>query len=411
MSLKIINAESIKKQRVADNYTSRAMLFIGDKEQNLDAKVPDIRKEWLVEMGSENWVGSKAYHDLWYGPDGIAELQKKLPKEQNMAQPPSQTLLESLFGKIFLDITRRVQDGFDLTPLIATEITNLDFGRTVNLREIYDFVGYFAEIEGSGDSVKLIQQATGTTDTVDMQARGLGWAQSLINLLYDDLYTIEKVIRAASQAYIDMRNSKTAGVIIGATYVASQKQAADATGSTYDTKMYNTWRKAIKKIRGLKDYRGDQIPINIPSLSILCNSYDTWSIARAIQGQLQSSGGKGSGDVYSMNLAALPIDSIIEYDRGMTHGKTWGKKTLSYPGVTAGTAYLFVPREYFWVLNKRPLTMETGRGSVLTLSQEERAWYNIQAEFYKIFLGSSYDGTALGASFGAVLEVTLPTDS
>lgn len=413
--VKIINAQNMKKQRVDEKFTSRAVLFRGNKDENLDSLIPNIRDQWLVEMGSLNWEDSKAKNELWYGEDGIAVLQKKLKEQrntaQNAAQAPSQDVLEALLGKIFLDITRRIQDGFDLTSLIATEITNLNFGRTVNLREIYDYIGYFADIELTGDSVKLIQPATGTTDTVDMQARGVGWAQSLEDLLYNDLFTLEKVLRAASQAYIDMRNSRTAGIIINATYVASQLQAADATGSTYDTKMYNTFRKAIKKIRGLKDYRGDQLPITIPSLSVLCNSYDTWSISRAIMGQLTAGGGAGSGDLYSVNLTGLPIDNIIEYDRGMTDGKTWGKKTLSFPGVTAGTCFLFVPREYFWVLNKRPLTMETGRGSVLTLSQEERAWYNIQTEFYKIFLGSSYPGTALGASFGAVIKITLPTDS
>jgi len=84
---------------------------------------------------------------------------------------------------------------------------------------------------------------------------------------------------------------------------------------------------------------------------------------------------------------------------------------LSFPGVTAGKAYLFVPREYFWVLNKRPLTMETSRGSALQLSTEERAWYRVQSEFSKIFFGSSYPGTSLGAGYGAIVEVTLPTDS
>jgi len=409
--LKVYNREALIEERVKNAHTTHAVLFGGSGEDNRIAQTPFKRVENLVQMGSAKWEGSKAKIELWEGKDGIRALQAKLIKQttENAAQAPSVAVLEALLGKVFLDITRRVQEAPDLTSLIATEVTDFEFSETVNLKEIYKYIGYFAEIAGTNDSVKLIEQTFGETDSVDMVLRGLGWKTSIKNLLFNKIHTMEKVMQACADAYTDMRNARTVGVIIGATYVASQAQAADATASTsYDVKMYNTFRKAIKKIRGLKDYRTDR-PIAIPSLSVLCNSYDTWSISRAIQGQLQLAGTVGAAG--TMNLQGLPINQVIEYDQGITNGFTWGKKELEFCGVDAGECYLFVPREYFWVLNKRPLTMETGRGSVLELSQEERAWYNVQAEFYKLFLGSSYPSTALGASFGAVLKVTLPTDT
>lgn len=418
--LKIIDRETLIEQRTKNAHTTRAIIFSGSGEENRTEKMPRKLYEKLVQMGANRWdETSQSKLTLWEGvadpkdkdfleKAGIAQLQEVL-KERNAAQAPSDDVLTALLGKIFMDITRRVQEAPDLTALIATEITDFEFSETVNLREIYKYIGKFSEIKGNNDSVPLIEQAFGETDSVDMALRGLGWKTSLKNLLFNKLHTMEKVLQAVADAYTDMRNSRTVGVIIGATYVASQKQAADATASaTYDVKMYNTFRKAIKKIRGLKDYRTER-KIAIPSLSILCNSEDTWSISRAIQGQLQANGPNGT--ISAMNLSGLPINQIIEYDQGITDGFTWGKETLSFDGVTAGKCYLFVPREYFWVLNKRPLTMETGHGSVLQLSQEERAWYNVQTEFYKIFLGSSYDGTTLGASYGAILEITLPTDS
>ena len=212
---------------------------------------------------------------------------------------------------------------------------------------------------------------------------------------------------AAVNAYTDQRNARTVGVIVGATYDASQKQAADATsGATYDVLMYNTIRKAIKLLRGLKDVQTKE-KIAVPSITLLCNSADRWDIERVINGQL----GSGNGTIGSLNMQSLPIDTIIEYDHGITHGKKWGKKTLSFPGVTQGKAYLFVPGEAFFVAVKRPLTMETGRGSVLQLSTEEKAWYAVQAEHYKDFLGSSYPGTSVGAGFGYIVEVTLPVEA
>jgi hypothetical protein len=171
--------------------------------------------------------------------------------------------------------------------------------------------------------------------------------------------------------------------------------------------MYNTHRKAIKKLRGLKDPLTDR-PIAVPSIAILCNSQNTWDIERVIRGQLMSGGGNGL--ISTNNMTGLPIAQIIEYDQGITNGFSWGKKELSYPGVTAGKCYVFVPRTYGWVLNKRPLTLETGPGNVLQFSKEERAWYNVQTEFDRLLLGSSYAGTSLGAGYGAIIEVTLPTE-
>ena len=172
--------------------------------------------------------------------------------------------------------------------------------------------------------------------------------------------------------------------------------------------MYNTIRKGIKKLRGLKDPQTGR-KIVAGQISILDNSVNTWDLQRVIGGQLTTGGANGT--LTTQNLQALPIQNIIEYDQGITDGKTYGKDTLDFPGVTAGKCYLFVPLEYAFVVNKRPLTLETGKGSVLELSTEERAWYRVYAPYLKDFLGSSYAGTALGASFGAILEVTLPTDS
>lgn len=406
MPVKIINRDTIAKERFAAGIASPMQIFKGNSHQNKQMKEPVFYgKKQIVKMGSENWVNSAGYIQLW---DEIGKLQYKIKSAQNAAQPPSAADLEALLGKLFIDITRRAQESPDLTSRLCTEITDLGFAETINLREIYQYRGDFEVIAGTNDSVSLLEQATGETDTVDLSIRALGWKDSLANMLYNRLHTMQKVNEGINNANIDKRNSLVIGVLVAATYVASQKQAADTTGTTYDIKMYTTFRKAIKKLRGLKDYRTDR-KIAVPRISILCNSYDTWSIQRVIGGQLTSGG--STGTLTTVNTQALPIAEIIEYDQGINDGFLWGKKTLSYPGVTAGKCYILVPREYSWVLNKRPLTKETGTGSVLQLSTEEMAWYRVQAEFLKILLGSSYPGTALGAGYGAIIEVTLPTDS
>jgi hypothetical protein len=144
-----------------------------------------------------------------------------------------------------------------------------------------------------------------------------------------------------------------------------------------------------------------------PGIVCLCNSQDSWDIMRVINGALGGDGGAARG----YNRAALPINQMIEYDQGATDGFTYGKTTLSFPGVTAGHAYLLVPN-YGYVLNKRGLTLETGVGSVLQLSQEDRAWYSVQTDFLRDLLGSSYSSppSGHGSGYGAIVKIILPTD-
>ncbi len=403
--LNVFDQDGLKEYRLKQKTATNVAIFSGNAAENVNGKTEIIGKELIVPMTNTAWEGSEGHVQLW---SEIKDLQDKARKEMavNANQAPSPTTLESLLQKVIIDITRRRQESGDLTSLIATEITDFDFPEVITLRELYDYVGEMQEVSGSNDSVPLIEQALGITDTVAMKILAIGWKDSLKNLLFNKLRDIEKANKAAVNAYVDKRNAATVGAIVGATFHATQKQAAvvDAT-KTYDVLMYNTMRKAIKKLRSLKDPQTKGL-IAVPSLTLLCNSADRWDIERVINGQL----GSGNGTIAGQNMASLPIDTIIEYDHGITDGKKWGKKTLSYPGVTQGKAYLFVPREAFWVAVKRPLTMETGRGSVLQLSTEEKAWYGVQGEHYKQFLGSSYPAAGTSGE-GFIVEITLPTEA
>lgn len=398
--VKVINSANIKDLRLSQGRTDTVKIFRGDMKQNLTGVGAELHKDLgTLTMKNASYEGSEGHAKLWNEIEG-------LKKKFNAAQAPTTAEIEALVGKVFIDITRRAQEAGDLTSLFATELTDLNATEVVTMKNIYKYRGKMQIISGANDSVPLIEQNFGATDTMELFIRAVGWKDSLANMLYNKLHTMEKVNQAAVDTDTDTRNAAIIGTIVGATYVASQKQAADTVGSTFDTKMYNTLRKAIKKLRGLKDPQTDR-KIAVPSISILCNSADTWDIERVIRGQLAGP----NGTLAAINAQALPIANIIEYDRGINDGFAWGKDTLSYPGVTAGKCYVFVPREYLFVMNKRPLTLETGRGSTLELSTEERAWYRVFGTYFKDFLGSSFAGTGLGAGFGAIIEVTLPTDS
>lgn len=408
----IYNRESLKKINQEKGKVDVIKIYKGDAKQNIastdaqthnfkvmnaEGKIEELKS--LAVKHNGDYVGSEGHSRLWNEIEGLKE-------KYNAAQVPSQDVIDALLGKLFIDVTRRAQEAGDLTSLICTEITDANAPEVVTTKWLYKYVGKMGEVTGSNDSVNLIEQKTGATDTFNLTINALGWKDTLANVLYNRLHEMEKVNQAAADADIDERNAKVIGAIVGATYVTTQKQAADATASaTFDVKMYNTLRKAYKKLKGLKDPQTGR-EIVTPSISILCNSQDTWDINRVISGQLAGS----NGTIGVQNMAALPIGAIVEYDRGINDGITYGKDTLSFPGVTKGKCYMFVPKEYSWMVNKRPLTLQTGMGDVLQLATEKKSWYRVCGAYLKDFLGSSFAGASTSGE-GAIIEITLPTES
>lgn len=384
--MKVYNSATLAEERKANaGKIMTALAFKGDKFANLKG-------------GSSLATRFQVKNEL----DEMEVLRRRIV---NSAQAPAAADIEAFFGKFYVELARRVAEAADLTTLIAAEQTNLDFSEVITLRELLPFRGFMGVIQGSNDPVPLIEQNSGVTDTLTLYIKALGWKDSLKNLLYNKFFTMEKVIQAAADAYMDERNKEVIGTpIIGATFAASQKMDADATASqTLDEHTYNTFVGAVKKLRALKDIFTTQ-KIVIPAINVLHNSADAWQIENVIRGQLN---GNGSG-VRSSNRPALPINAMVEFDQGVNHLQTVGKVTGSYPGVTAGKCYLYVPG-IMLVAKKRPLTMESGIGSVLELSTEERAWYAVQGVYTKQFLGSSFASTTVGAGYGYVVEVSLPT--
>jgi len=387
--LKIYNTENLIAERKARIKTVSAPLFAGTMFANKQDQSGPVQ----------------VYNSAKQASEIVTEMEEiRHSVVSNAAQAPSSAVVDAFFGKFFIDVTRRAMEAPDVTSLIAQEATNFEFPETVNLRDLIPFRGKMGVVSGANDGVNLIEQNTGNVETVTMGIKAVGWKDSIKNLLFNKFFTMDKVVQAAVDADTDARNAATVGLIVAATYVASQQQAAIATaGLTYDEKMYETLLAAWKKLVALKDPKTSR-KIAAPRVAILCNSADSWSIQNVMAGQLNGNGSSARTN----NRPGLPIGTLIEYDHGINDGFTIGKEIVSFPGVTAGKAYIFVPGVMI-VANKRPLTMETGRGSVLELSTEERAWYRIQGEYSKDFLGSSYPGTALGASFGYIIEVTLPT--
>lgn len=400
--LKVVTAQSMIDEMVKNQITKPVAIFQGSMEDNRVMAKPSIypQSELLVKMKTPKWEGSEAYASHW---NAIKTLRDKmaLQEVQNVAHTPED--LSTLIQLFFVDVTRRTMELQDFTSMLTDEITNYEFPESISLRDIYPFRTKFGEIGLAGDSVPLVQQNSGAVGSVIMKSWGTGWKGTLHNLLFNTLFSLQKVMQAVAEAHILDRNRLGIGQIFAATFVASQKVPASADADlSYDENLYNTWRAAYKLLKSLKDPQNKK-PIATPQIVGLVHSTRRWESERVIRGALETTrSGDGRGRIYS----PLPINELWEYD-GMSY--TYGKETVSFAGCDPDKAYLFVPKTSWYTMVKRPLTMEVGRGNVLQLSTEERAWYYTQIGYNKDFLGSSYPA-AVTTSEGFIVEIEMPTD-
>ena len=392
--MKIYNKETMIAEKIANKDTRRIAAFQGSMNENIRMSNAELfaGTESLIQMATPKWVDSPEYNKLW---NQIKTLKEKVVNQNSV---PSN--LAGLIQLLFVDVTRRVMEIPDLTSVVNIETTNFDYPESVTLREIYKYRGVMEPMALENDSVPLIEQYSGATDHADMIGYGIGWKDTLKNLLYNSLFDMQKVLQAVAEAYVDRRNDLIFGNIFSVAFHTSQRVHRVNTAAPFDTDLYDTLRNAYVTIKQLLDPQNGKI-ISIPSLALLCHPSRRWEMERVIRGYLETGGANnGTGQIRS----ALPIDEIVEY-AGDSY--TWGKNSIVYAGCPVNKAYLFVPRMYSYTLVKRPLTMEVGRGSVLQLSTEERAWYMVQTQYGRDLMGSSWPGTSLPGGYGAIVEISL----
>lgn len=409
--MKIINVESMIEERVKHAVGAPVRVF-AERADDLNAPVHNIDPVYDVQMSvsSGRYENSAAEHETW---KKIHALRSKLaPTRESAAgwvraaaQAPSAADLATLLGTMLLDVTRRAQDTGDLTSRIATEVIDPNFPKSVTLVDFLPYIGEFGTFKGTGDPANLVEQKTGETDTATLSMAGLGWQTTLENLLFNPIHNLQKVNQAVAEAYTDKRNATLITPINAGTYTSKQAvTAVQDSANSYDVNLYQTIKKAVKALMIKTDLQTKGVISTAPGIKILCNSADAFDIERVIRGQLSSF---TSGNVTSLNLSPLSmISEIITYDQGITNGKTYKGKALSYPGITAGYFYMFVPKAYAWILTKRGLSMEAGADLGIYSIRESRLWYDCAGSYLKPFLG--YAGGYGADGDGAIIKVAMP---
>lgn len=409
----ILNRDKLYERRVKNGYGIRSGSFYGDMKSQAAMKNAEFivnskgeKSETIITASGEKYHNSAAEAEIWNRIDEIRSRMVKLGKKlTNVNQFPDDYY--DLIEAIRIDITRRRIEEMDFTSEFTKEITNPNFSKSINLTEFLEYAGVFEDIAGTGDNVPMLQQKTGEKGSVEVVLKGLGHARSLEDELYNlDIFDMQKVNRAVTRGHTAVRNNICFNPLIALTgaggWNASQQVAA-AAGATYDIQLYLTIRNALRTLYGLLDPQTNQ-EIGAPRVTLLVrNNVIEWDLQRVINGQLEKFGTPVE------NRSKLAIDEIWTYKGDSI---TVGEKTTTYNGVPAGTAYLFVTGPDgapTYTLNKRQLTQEVGRGDVLQLAKERRAWYFGQAEYREEFLGSS-GSQGLGDGYGFVVEIELPPE-
>ncbi len=361
-------------------------------------------RSFVVPSGTL-WNRKNAQYNAFWNriEDQIKTVRNQMDRKVNIAQFPDDYY--TLIDMMRIDITRRRAQEMDYTGEMTNEITNVNYSRSVRLDEFRDFTGAFKIMHGTNDTVPMIEQKTGETGSVDMVLRALGHQRSLEDELYNlDIYSLEKVNRAVTRAHVGWRNDVCLGLLIAltaaGTWAAIQQQPAiNIAGQTAEENIYQTINNGIDRIANLNDPQTLQ-PIDIPRLVFACRPNDVRRVNRAVNGVINLYKGQPS------NYTALTEITEIWPYRGDVFYR--GPDRIVYDGIAENTAYLFVPGSAgspFWTLVKRQLTQEIGRGDVLMLARDPRAWYSVQTQYYKEFLGQT-GGCVAGTGF--VIEITLP---
>ena len=394
--MKVINAEVQAEEKFKNGYTREAKVYKGNAVTNAASKEVDVWGNEVFKVGSAKWKNSEGRFKLY---NEIHEMQGKLV---NSATTPTPTELAAYYAKLFIDVQRLMDDMLDVTPLICNVIRREDAQELSYIRDYLPFIGKEKVISGTNDNVPLIDQKSASVGQIQLYIKAFGWKDSIKNLAFNPIPVLQKVTEAAAIIALDNKNNDIISPIVSATYGAKHSQSADSTGTTFDLKMYNTLRQARKTLGKLlhpmyTNKLVSSMPQYASQIGILCHPSNLWDIQRVANGF--TAGG------FVQDVSALPIGNIIPYAGGIQNGETWGEETLSLPGVTVDTAYMFIPDQAMMLI-KRDAVLETGTGSVLELSTEERSWHSIRGIHTDYLLG----GCATNTGKGCIVKIALPTE-
>jgi len=394
----VLDGEALHVKMANARHSRKISVFEGGMDYNLATEQAATHYVQNIAVTSPAWKESDKRAGLH---DRINSLRAKLKAQENASQGYNPRDVADLIGAYFIDIVRLSDETPDYTSVLTTVFSRPNMPKDINLRDFLPYTGKEMEIRGSNDSVPLIEQATADKIPISLSIKAFGHKSSLFNMAFNPFWDVNRLMETVASIRVDSRNDDVIGAIVRAEYDAAHMQAADTEGETRDLRVYNTIDDALSMLYGLYHPQFDTRKIGTmnPRIYLLINPMDVRKTRAVISGGLVGAGG------LKQIVNALPIDGIIPYSGGIQDGLSWGKEVLKFPGVKEGEFYLVAVTPYGGMtFTKRDLTLETGTGSVLQLSREERAWYRIGATFLDWLIGKTVGSKA----YGGIIKGKLP---
>jgi hypothetical protein len=383
--IKLFNAETMRKELVGR--TRRVQIFRENQAQ------PVVDETIVIKH--KRWENSAARETL------LQERRALTEKIKNAATGYDPATIAALVQNYVIDLQRLADDMAVHTGMLLTEKTDAEAVDPVRLRRYMPYVGKAEPIMGSGDTVPLMDHNLPVDVVISLVLMGFGDKTMFRELFLNPFFKTNTVIESAARILVDEQNKESIGPIVGFTYPSAFIQAADTTGATLDLQIYNTVKAAIKKaVRLWNTPTGKQNGLMAHKIYLLLNPIDVPDIMPILNGALRGLAG------INQIVDPLGLDGVIPYGGGLNDGMKWGNETLKYPGVAAGTFYVFVKNDVYggYRIIKRSPTMEMGAGDPLELTSEKRAWHWIDGTFLDWILPV----TVGGKNYGAVIKGTFP---
>lgn len=277
-----------------------------------------------------------------------------------------------------------VDAGRDEEPILYTPIYDIvedsSLPKNVQISRIGPGAVIFEEVKEGGE-VKFV--TVGETDysvPIRHYAAGLEYSKDL--RIYNELWNVAIVERQGGIAHNALLNNIHFSPILAYAYGAANQTAASAVGSTLEEKYLRTIEDAITAAKA------DTTNPRRGPYDLLIASGNMFMVERALRRVAQQGFDKQSS-------AISMIQNVIVYD-GWTGQR--GKKSVTYSGVTTGTAYLVSKMrkaEDFRSFVKQSLQMVMGNPDVSRFIEEQVIW--------DLYLG------AYANPLRAVEEITWPT--
>jgi hypothetical protein len=294
---------------------------------------------------------------------------------------------QQLWEIMRIDLTQRKTANPTVREFMFNMYSRPDADKTNKIVDMLPWLVKFEEINAAGQALPLGRRYGGLIDTFDVKVYGAAFVWTLLAALFDKMLDMTQLNDAVAVAYSAVQDDLVITPLLAYAYGnagTAKHTAADATANADKHELlYRTLENAIEGLAVRKHPVITTQPIAANDLVYLGSVNTARHVARII-------GGLPSNTSNRFFPAISEITRVIGYDGEAPHG---------YSGVGDTYGYLVKKNEFMDIFTKRNLTAEIDlQPNVLTLDQEERAWW---------FAEGAYNGGDYG--IGAFIQkITLP---